>query len=99
MNQQVFSKFNLYDQIGYFLVGSIALLVIYLDTVMTNHKFVPFDLKMSFIWIIVATRGRVMKQIVTTHRPLSQHKHVDPTAAASVYSYRMSSVLIEESGR
>jgi hypothetical protein len=54
MNQQVFSKFNVYDQIGYLLVGSIGLLVIYLDTVLLNYEFPKFDLKTAIIWLIVA---------------------------------------------
>jgi len=54
MNQQIFSKFNIYDQIGYLLVGSIGLLVIYLDTILLNYKFPKFDLKTAIIWLIVA---------------------------------------------
>ena len=54
MNQQIFSKFNVYDQIGYLLVGSIGLLVIYLDTILLNYKFPKFDLKTAIIWLIVA---------------------------------------------
>jgi ABC-type multidrug transport system fused ATPase/permease subunit len=54
MNQQVFSKFNVYDQIGYLHVGSIGLLVIYLDTVLLNYEFPKFDLKTAIIWLIVA---------------------------------------------
>ena len=54
MNQQIFSKFNVYDQIGYLMVGSIGLLVIYLDTILLNYKFPKFDLKTAIIWFIVA---------------------------------------------
>ena len=54
MNQQIFSKFNVYDQIGYLMVGSIGLLVIYLDTILLNYKFPIFDLKTAIIWFIVA---------------------------------------------
>ena len=54
MNQQIFSKFNVYDQIGYLMVGSIGLLVIYLDTILLNYKFPKFDLKTTIIWFIVA---------------------------------------------
>ena len=54
MTQQVFSKFNVYDQIGYLLVGSIALLVIYLDTILLNYKFPKFDLRVAIIWLIIA---------------------------------------------
>jgi len=54
MNQQIFSKLNVYDQIGYLMVGSIGLLVIYLDTILLNYKFPKFDLKTTVIWFIVA---------------------------------------------
>lgn len=54
MTQQVFSKFNVYDEIGYLLVGSIALLVIYLDTILLNYKFPKFDLRAAIIWLIIA---------------------------------------------
>ena len=54
MNQQIFSKFNVYDQIGYLMVGSIGLLVIYLDTILLNYKFPKYDLKTAIIWFIVA---------------------------------------------
>lgn len=54
MNQQIFSKFNVYDQIGYLLVGSIGLLVVYVDTVLLNYEFPKFDLKTAIIWLIVA---------------------------------------------
>lgn len=54
MTQQIFSKFNVYDQIGYLLVGSIALLVIYLDTILLNYKFPKFDLRATIIWLIIA---------------------------------------------
>lgn len=54
MSQQIFSKFNVYDQIGYLLVGSIGLLVIYFDTVLLNYEFPKYDLKTAIIWLIVA---------------------------------------------
>lgn len=54
MNQQIFSKFNVHDQIGYLMVGSIGLLVIYLDTILLNYKFPKFDLETAIIWFIVA---------------------------------------------
>lgn len=54
MKKQLFSKFNVYDQIGYLLVGSIGLLVMYLDTVLLNYEFPKFDLENAIIWLIVA---------------------------------------------
>lgn len=54
MNQQIFSKFNIYDQIAYLMVGSIGLLVIYLDTILLKQHFPKFDLKYIIIWLIFA---------------------------------------------
>lgn len=54
MTQQIFSKFNVYDQIGYLLVGSIALLVIYLDALLLDYEFPTLSLSGAIIWIIVA---------------------------------------------
>jgi hypothetical protein len=50
---QAFSKLNLYDQIGYLLVGSIALLVIYFDFFILNISFSSFNLTTLPLWIVV----------------------------------------------
>lgn len=49
----IFSKFNIYDQIGYLLVGSIALLVTYFDFLILRIRFPNFDLTSLPLWIIV----------------------------------------------
>jgi len=54
MEQQIFSKFNVYDQVGYLLVGAICLLVLYLDAILLNLRFPKFDLNIIIIWFIVA---------------------------------------------
>jgi|Wag4MinimDraft_1082647.scaffolds.fasta_scaffold00816_2 hypothetical protein len=54
IDQRLFPKFNVYDQIGYLLVGSIGLLVIYVDSIFLNFKFPKFDLDTSIIWVVVA---------------------------------------------
>ncbi len=54
MTQRIFSKFNIYDQIGYLLVGSIALLVIYLDALLLDYKVPTLNLSGAIVWIIVA---------------------------------------------
>ncbi len=51
---QQFPKFNVYDQIGYILVGSIGLMVIYLDCVLLNIPFPKFELESAIIWLVVA---------------------------------------------
>lgn len=51
---QIFSKFNLYDHVGYLLVGSIALLVAYADFVLLDAKFPDFTLINLPLWILVA---------------------------------------------
>jgi hypothetical protein len=51
---QIFSKFNLYDQVGYLLVGSIASVVAYADFVLLDAKFPEFNALTLPIWLIVA---------------------------------------------
>ena len=51
---QIFSKFNLYDQIGYLLVGSVALLVIYGNSVLMSIKVPDFNLTNFSLWLIVS---------------------------------------------
>jgi len=53
MHNQILSKFNVYDQIGYLMVGSISLIVIYLDSLFLDFRFPKFDLNSSIIWLIV----------------------------------------------
>lgn len=54
MGNKLFSKFNTYDQIGYLLVGSIALLLIYSDALLLNYTLPKLDLGSAVIWLIVA---------------------------------------------
>jgi len=53
MQKQILSKFNVYDQVGYLMVGSISLIVLYLDSLFLNIRFPKFDLNSSIIWLIV----------------------------------------------
>lgn len=53
MQKQLLSKFNVYDQVGYLLVGSISLIVLYLDSLFFDFRFPKFDLNSSIIWLIV----------------------------------------------
>lgn len=53
MQKQLLSKFNVYDQIGYLMVGSISLIVIYLDSLFLDFRFPKFDLNSSIIWLIL----------------------------------------------
>ena len=53
MHKQILSKFNVYDQIGYLVVGSISLIVIYLDSLFLDFRFPKFDLNSSIIWLIL----------------------------------------------
>lgn len=54
MMQKIFSKFNIYDHVGYLLVGSIGLLVIYFDTILLDYKLPVFDVNTAIIWLIGA---------------------------------------------
>lgn len=53
MQKQLLSKFNVYDQVGYLLVGSISLIVLYLDSLFFDFIFPKYDLNSSIIWLIV----------------------------------------------
>lgn len=58
-------KFNIYDQIGYLLVGSIALMLAYLDSSVLNIRFPDFNLTNLSLWIIVGYFiGHVVQAIV-----------------------------------
>ncbi|MDD5147144.1 MAG: hypothetical protein PHV63_01145 [Candidatus Daviesbacteria bacterium] len=51
----IFSKFNLYDQIGYLLVGAIALILIIFDSFYFYSLTIPeFKLDALLVWFIVA---------------------------------------------
>ena len=48
-------KFNIYDQIGYLLVGAIGLLVIYFNSILLDISYSPkFNLSTIIIWTIIA---------------------------------------------
>ncbi|GAJ15929.1 unnamed protein product [marine sediment metagenome] len=53
MYKQILSKFSVYDQVGYLMVGSISLIVLYLDSLFLGVRFPRFDLNSSIIWFIV----------------------------------------------
>lgn len=53
MYKQILSKFNIYDQVGYLMVGSISLIVLYFDSLFLDIEFPKFDLNSSIIWLIV----------------------------------------------
>jgi len=55
MEQKVFSKFNVYDQIGYLMVGAIALLLIAFDaSYFFQATFPPLNIDTFLAWFIVA---------------------------------------------
>jgi len=64
MQKQLLSKFNVYDQVGYLLVGAISLIVLYLDSLFFDFRFPKFDLNSSIIWLIVTYfLGHVIQSI------------------------------------
>lgn len=66
MESKIFSKFNVYDQIGYLLVGSIALLVVIFDLfLLGKQSFVPDFTTQNFLaWFIIAYfLGHIMQAI------------------------------------
>lgn len=64
---QTFSKFNLYDQIGYLLVGSVALLLVYGNSILFGIKAPDFSLSNSPLWLIVSYFvGHLIQAIANT---------------------------------
>lgn len=53
MYKQILSRFNVYDQFGYLLVGSISLIVLYLNSLLLDVEFPKFDLSSFIIWFII----------------------------------------------
>lgn len=49
-----FSKFNVYDQIGYLMVGAIALLVVMFDLKYFYSLSVSFGLDLFLVWFVLA---------------------------------------------
>lgn len=56
MENPIISKFNLYDHIGYLLVGSVGLMIIFFDfnLLNVNYPIPSLDLENSLVWIIAA---------------------------------------------
>lgn len=54
MDQKLFSKLNLYDQIGYLMVGGMALIFADVDLWIVGIQTPNFDFGNSIIWLIVA---------------------------------------------
>ena len=55
IEQKIFSKFNIYDQIGYLMVGAIALFVLIFNGVYFFHLAIPlFDTSTFLVWFIAA---------------------------------------------
>ncbi|MBM4401645.1 MAG: hypothetical protein FJ044_00155 [Candidatus Cloacimonetes bacterium] len=66
MENKIFSKFNIYDQIGYLLVGSIALLVVIFNLfLLGKQSFIPDFTTQNFLaWFIIAYfLGHIMQAI------------------------------------
>ena len=64
MYKQILSKFNVYDQVGYLMVGSVSLIVLYLDSLFLDVIFPKFALNSSIIWLIATYfLGHVIQSI------------------------------------
>lgn len=66
MDNQVFSKLNLYDQIGYFLVGSIAIIAIVFDLMLLGKSnLIPSISATNFIiyFIVSYFTGHIIQAI------------------------------------
>lgn len=54
MDQKIFSKFNLYDQIGYLMVGSIAALIFVSDAkFFYGFRFSDLNINNFIIWFVI----------------------------------------------
>lgn len=66
MDNFIFSKFNIYDQIGYLMVGSVGLLVLAFSFYLfgVTYMMPSFDLNNSLLWFIIAYLfGHVLQAI------------------------------------
>ena len=55
MNLMTFSKFNIYDHVGYLVVGAVGILLFYFNLTLLNITWFPkFDLSTFIIWVIIA---------------------------------------------
>lgn len=55
MEQKIFSKFNVYDQIGYLMVGAVVLLLLVFNGVYFFQATIPpFNLDTFLAWFVVA---------------------------------------------
>jgi hypothetical protein len=55
MEQKIFSKFNIYDQIGYLMVGAIVLLLLVFNVIYFFQTTIPsFNLDTFLTWFIAA---------------------------------------------
>ncbi len=56
MDNKIFSKFNIYDQIGYLLVGSVGLIVVTANLYLIGKSILipPFNIENFLAWFIVA---------------------------------------------
>lgn len=65
MENKIFSKFNLYDQIGYLMVGAVILLLIVFDAFYFFQATIPpFNLDTFLVWFVMAYfAGHLMQGI------------------------------------
>lgn len=56
MDNKIFSKFNIYDQIGYLLVGSVGFIVIIANLYLIGNSILipPFNIENFLVWFIIA---------------------------------------------
>ena len=53
MQQNLFSKFNIYDQLGYLMVGGMTLIITAYDSALLGFKVPSLNLDNSVVWLIV----------------------------------------------
>lgn len=80
MEQKIFSKFNLYDQIGYLMVGAIALFVLVFNGTYFFKLAIPlFDINTFLIWFIAAYfLGHLIQGIANLIKSIKQLRFLVP---------------------
>jgi len=76
MEQKIFSKFNIYDQIGYLMVGAVALIVLIFDAFYFFQVSIPsFKLDTFLVWFVIAyLLGHVIQGIANFIRDIKIRK-------------------------
>jgi len=76
MEQKIFSRFNVYDQIGYLMVGAVALIILIFDGFYFFQVSIPsFNLNTFLVWFVIAyLLGHLIQGIANLIRDITTRK-------------------------